>query len=91
MENCKINAARETIASQFLSTLKAVAEKADAIAERTQGKLSALQIPTPEKETADTGKPMESWPPFFAECKRAAFQIQNALDRIEGSVNKAEI
>lgn len=81
---------RENISSQLLTMIKEVAERADAIAERTQNKLTPIQFPVPTCEVSKVND-VQQWPPLFNELRGYLLSIDTALTHIDDLVSRAEI
>lgn len=82
---------RESIASELLGNFRNLAERANSLAQRVEGKLQPVMRNQEAQCTAEAGAPEECYPPLLDEYRSVMYQIQNSFCTIEDCLNRTEI
>lgn len=83
-------APKQTSASEVYDQLSALADRAQALADRTENALhSVSQTPSPANEACD--KVSKWYPPLFDSYIGRANSINDALRRIESALDRLEV
>ena len=79
------------ISNEILERLKVLAEKAAAVNDRTQGKLTPVMISPRPVGTPEGMKEPREYPPLFAEIRERLNIIDAALDGISEALSRTEL
>lgn len=83
--------ARETVAQEVMQYASRLAEMADKVSSRVQGKLQPVMLSDRPCGTVEKAKEPREYPPLFEELRNRLQVIESSLYSIENSISRTEL
>lgn len=82
---------RQTVASEVTEFAQSLANRAQSLAERVEGKLNSVMTSAAPRDCGDACSPSVEYPPLFSELRNSLQGIEASLNTIEYALSRTEL